>query len=487
MHVTRHLVILCVGIGMSLPTKGWSTEDIFNAGPLFDDFELTLSLGHRTEILGPLFDYEQKESQHQWAIPPLVSYTVDREIDYKEFDFLYPLVTYDRFGAEYRFQILQLFNFSGGQNVQEISRHRFTLFPIYFQQRSVDTNLNYTALMPFYGHLKNRFFRDEIFFVLWPGYVQSRKRDVVTDNYLYPIFHLRKGDALEGWQVWPLIGNEHKGVTTRTNGFGEVETIGGHDKFFALWPIFFNQRTGIGTESPQRRQALLPFYSVLRSPHRDSSTYIWPFFTYTDDREKKHREWDVPWPFIVVARGEGKTTTRFWPLFSRSHNETLESNFYLWPIYKYNRRHIAPSDRKRTRILFFLFSHNTEKNEETGQSLRRTDLWPLFTSRRDMDGNERLQILAVLEPFVPNNKSIERNYSPLWSLWRSERNARTGETSQSLLWNLYRHEAARETKKTSLLFGLYQYQSDPKGKRWRLFYIPFGKPGNSVNEQPKAK
>jgi len=485
MHVTRYLVIICLGLGVTLPISGRSTESLLNAGPLFDDFSLTLSLGHRTEILGPIFDFEQKESQRQWAVPPLFSYTLDREIDYEEFDFLYPLLTYDRFGAEYRFQVLQLFSFAGGQNVQEISRHRFTLFPIYFQRRSADTNLNYTALFPFYGHIKDRFFRDEVFFVLWPGYIQSRKRDVVTDNYLYPIFHLRHGDSLNGWQLWPLVGSEHKGVTTRTNGFGEVEIVGGHDKFFALWPIFFHQQTGIGTSLPQSRQALLPFYSLLRSPPRDSSTYLWPFFTYTDEREKKYREWGSPWPFIVVARGEGKTTTRFWPLFSQSHNKTLESNFYLWPIYKYNRWQIAPSDRERTRILFFLFSHNTETNAETGQFLRRTDCWPLFTARRDMDGNQRLQILALLEPFLPNNKSIERNYSPLWSLWRHEKNVKTGATSQSLLWNLYRREAAPETRKYSLLFGLYQYQSDPKGKCWRLFYVPVGRTRNSGSEQTK--
>jgi hypothetical protein len=70
---------------------------------------------------------------------------------------------------------------------------------------------------------------------------------------------------------------------------------------------------------------------------------------------------------------------------------------------------------------------------------------------------------------------VERSLSPLWSIWRAERNAKTGANSQSLLWNLYRRDATPETKKCSLLFGLFQYQSSPAGKRWRLFYIPMGK------------
>ncbi len=89
--------------------------------------------------------------------------------------------------------------------------------------------------------------------------------------------------------------------------------LGGMTAFFALWPLFFNDRSGIGTPNPEWQQTSIPAYSVLRSPQRDSTTILWPFFNYVDDREKKYREWDAPWPLIVFARGEGKTTTRIWP------------------------------------------------------------------------------------------------------------------------------------------------------------------------------
>src|SRR5258706_6567547 len=186
-------------------------------GPLYQDFHLTLAPGHRTEILGPVFYYEHKESARLWAVPPLFSYTLDDEVDFSEFDFVYPVLTYDRFGSEYRFQIFQLFSFAGGKTQSETNVSRFTLFPIYFQQRSAIPEKNYTAVIPFYGHLKNRLFRDEVSFVMMPIYVQSRKRDVVTDNYVYPFVHLRHGDGLEGWQFWPFVGHEHKVVTTETN------------------------------------------------------------------------------------------------------------------------------------------------------------------------------------------------------------------------------------------------------------------------------
>jgi hypothetical protein len=231
----------------------------------------------------------------------------------------------------------------------------------------------------------------------------------------------------------------------------------------------------LGTLNEEKFRAFLPFYSILRSPYRDSSTYLWPIgLTITDDRARKYREVGAPWPFIVFAHGEGKNTKRVWPFFSHSANPTLESSFIMWPVWKYNAIHAETLDRRRGRLMWFLFSNTVEEDKDTGDSRRRVDLWPLFTHRREMDGRKRLQVLAPLEPILPNINSIERVWSPLWSVWRSESNPNTETRSQSLLWNLYRRESAPESKKCSLLFGLFQYQSDAERSRVRLFYIPFG-------------
>jgi hypothetical protein len=119
--------------------------------------------------------------------------------------------------------------------------------------------------------------------------------------------------------------------------------------------------------------------------------------------------------------------------------------------------------------------------------MHRVDLWPIFTARRDLNGTSRLQVLSLLEPFLANNKSIERNYSPLWSLWRSEKNPQTGVASQSLLWNLYRHDTAGEVKKYSLFFGLFRYQSGIEGERWRVLYIPFGNKNKPARPEPAVR
>src|SRR5260221_9286451 len=172
--------------------------DFLSAGPAYHEFYLTLTPGQRTEAAGPLFYKERAETQRTWAVPPLVSYTTDEAAAMKEFDILYPLLTYDRYGDQYRWQLFQLCSLAGGPASTENARDRFTLFPLYFQQRSPDPTENYTAVFPLYGHLKHRLFRDDIYFILFPIFAESTKRGVVTDNYLFPSFHLRQGPGLTG-------------------------------------------------------------------------------------------------------------------------------------------------------------------------------------------------------------------------------------------------------------------------------------------------
>jgi hypothetical protein len=466
----RFFVIVLLGVLLAFSS---SAEAQVVAGPAYNEFRLTLDVGTRKEAVGPLFFEEEQEDTIQWAFPPLMSYTHDRVLPSTEFDILYPFLTYDLFGKEYRFQIFQVFNFAGGVANEETNKHRFSLFPFYLQQRSKDNSLDYVSILPFYGKLQNRFFRDRVFYVMMPLYVESWKRDIHTVNYVFPIFHLRDGDGLRGWQFWPLVGHEHKAPTVQTNMWEDEIPVPGHDRKFVLWPFFLNQRAGLGGTNEEHTQAFIPLYSFTRSPLRDATAV--PFilgWSSVHDRGKKYDEIGAPWPLVVFRKGESSRTRRIWPIYSRATNEFLESTWYLWPVYKYNRVHSDPLDRDRMRILLYLYSDTTERNTENNTARRRRELWPFYLYRQDWDGSSRLQVLAPLEPILPNNKSIERNYSPLWSIWRDEKNAKTGARSQSLLWNLYRRETKPDFSRTSAFFGLVQRAKTSDGSHWRWFYLP---------------
>lgn len=445
-------------------------------GPLAQEFRLTLESGRREEWLGPLYSSEESEngSRHWAVMPPMFVRESNPSVELERYDIVYPVLTYSRFGSEYRWQVLQLFAFSGGQTPgEEEAKRRFTLFPLFFYQRSTSqpTN-NYTALVPLYGTMRNHLFRDEVKFVLMPLYVQTTKGSMVTDNYLLPFFHRRHGGGFDGWQFWPVAGRETKAITYKTNNLDEAELVPGHHKTFYAWPIVHRHRSGIGSKNPETNTVVFPLFSHLRSPNRDQSQYLFPFFTYIDDREKRYREWGFPWPLVDFARGEGKTGNRVWPLYSRVHSASADSDFLLWPLYMHKGVHTEQYSRDRSRVLFFLWSDTHEKNLLAKTDRRRRDLWPLFTHKRDYNGNQRLQVLAPLEPFVPNIRGIERGWSPIWSLYRDEQHAREGRRSQSLFWNLWRRETGPEESRTSFLFGAVRTVKTAEGRRWGLFRRP---------------
>ena len=91
---------------------------------------------------------------------------------------------------------------------------RFTIYPLYFQQRSPDPDENYTALLPFYGHLQHRLFRDKIFF----GDVSDLQPDPQAGRghgqlSLSDSSMCGAATACGAGKFWPLVGNEHKDVT----------------------------------------------------------------------------------------------------------------------------------------------------------------------------------------------------------------------------------------------------------------------------------
>jgi hypothetical protein len=254
---------------------GQEFEDGPHFGLLYDRFSLTLREGTRSETLGPIIGWEEAGSGTLLSISPVFSLYRDSVVEQTEAELLYPLLAFDRFGSEYRFHLFQVIAFAGGESLQGDGKKRTTFFPLYFRQKANNPDDNYTAIVPFYGRLKNRLFRDRVFFVMLPLYLQTEKRGMVTDNYVFPFFHRRHGAGVTGWQFWPLIGKEHKEITTTTNHWGDQVVSGGYDKFSLLWPFYFNNTLGIGTTNVQKQFVLLPFYASLSFGIQSGLSGVW--------------------------------------------------------------------------------------------------------------------------------------------------------------------------------------------------------------------
>ncbi|MEC8929348.1 MAG: hypothetical protein VX705_09070 [Verrucomicrobiota bacterium] len=457
MQTTGLAVLLAVAAGCS-------SVDEADWGPVYAEFQMVSEPDTlRREVMGPLFGYEKGRDYTRWTLAPLLSFWRSVDGNSTEFDLLHPLLTYNRTGTESRTQLLQLLSLSGGRHQSGADEHRTTILPFYLARRSGDSERDYTAVFPFYGTIKNRLLRDEIRFRMFPLYARSKKRDITTWNYLYPFFHWRTGaNSLRGWQIWPLLGHE-----TREAGGKR----GGHRHFFFAWPFYHNRVDGIGTDNHRTHNALLPLYSISRSAKRNDTRVLWPFFNYSTDRENDYWEYSGPWPFIAYGQGPKKSVRRVWPFYGRSTTEEMDRQFYLWPLYQRRQLDTELLERDRKRFLNFLYSHTHELHKETGLIEDRADFWPIFTHQRDSDGRERLVLLSPIEPFLPGSVAARRIYSPLFAVWRSRSDARTGRTSKSFLWNLVRCETAPDSEKCSLLFGLFRYKKQREDKEWRLLWV----------------
>ena len=467
-----------IALGLGAP---WAQAEL-HWGPAWDDYRLTLRPGEATEAFGPLWGSERSDGSWLWRLSPFVSHIEDPAIQRSEYEVLYPIFSYGRFGGEYAARFLQFFEFTGSTTPDDEAKDRKTLFPFFYYQKSTNPTNGYCAVLPLYGHLRNRLFRDEVSFVLAPLWVSSKKRGVQTDNVLFPFFHSRHGAGVQGWQMWPLVGSESKEITYRLNNLEEREVVPGHERQFFLLPFFIHERTGIGTENAATSWYFFPAYLQTRSPEMDYTSVF--FFAHRTNRVEKFSEWSAPWPFIGWANGPGKTARRIWPLWGRASSPSLESDFLFWPLYTHRGLTGPTLRRDRTRMLYFAYSDQHLVNTANGDDYRRRDLWPLFTWRKELNGQSRLQVFAPVEPLLPTNQSIERLYAPIWSVYRAEADPKTGQASQSLLWNFWRRDVTPIRTRTSFLFGAVQTQKTASGRQWRFLWRSFNARSRSRIEPP---
>jgi hypothetical protein len=434
------------------PAAAPGADRPLNLWPVYQERVDPVDDAHVRSGLGPIVEAERDldEPVRGLAVRPLLYHLRDQtgDRDQTEVDVLYPVFTYRRTDRDWDFQLLLLLNGrSEGQSGER--ERRFDLFPIYFSGQREDGQ-TYRAVMPFGYRFFDRLGQDEIRFVLFPLYAEFVKGETTTTYTPWPLVSWVRGER-QGFRIVPF--------------YGRVRQPGVSDTRFVLWPFFLHQRAGLDTDNPEETLAILPLYVSQRSRQRDSTTVLWPFFTHTEDRERGYEQWDAPWPLVQIARGEAKEVTRVLPFFS-VEERVLRDEFLLrelrsrqlillFPLYIRTVDETASSRTVRDRVLWWLYS-DTRQHGADGEA-RRLDAWPFFRYERDREGRSYFQALALLEPLLPGNEWVERNYSPLWSLYTVRRSPE-GDEAHSFLWNLVRHEETASGRSIEVLGPLLRYR-----------------------------
>ncbi len=438
------------------------------------DYRSSPQVDYRSfHTLGPFVKYEKKAVETEFALRPLFYRAADQQ-GASLSEFLYPLASLKKAPDQTSFQLLKLIDFDFGTTEQG-SNNEFTAFPLVFYGQTEDHG-DYFAFFPFGGKILGRLWRDEIRFTLFPLYSQTRKGTTTTTNLLWPFLSRIQGEDETGMAFWPLFGHSRK--------------TGVYRKQFCLWPVFFRQDLNLDAETPTRLRAVFPFYISEESAEISSRTLLWPFFSHHVNHAKGYDEWNFPMPLLRVTRGEYSHGNRFLPLYADEYVGSNRKRWFLWPIYKIEETHTEILDRRRDRVLLFLYSDLEEKlKEDAAPYKKRVALWPLFSYQKVKDVSD-FHLLALMEPFFPENRALERNWSPLWRLYQHKWDD-SGNSVSTLLWNLYWKEVrgddlamevfplftySNETGKgsdLSFLKGLFRYRRAGSETRINLLYLPW--------------
>ena len=451
MRLIKTLLLISTLMSVLVVARPAPADTIFTLWPLID-YRSSDALDYSSfNLLGPLFSVDHKGPEREIALRPLFFSASTKDSDDGFREYLYPLAGSRRQDDQSSWQFIKLLSNQTGNETQDRPRE-FTLFPIIFSGETHDRG-SYFAIFPLGGTIYEKFKKDEIHFALFPLYGQTLRKGTRITNILWPIYAHIEGPEETGWKLWPLYGASQK--------------TGVYRKRYWLWPFFYRYDLALDTDNPTHKRGFFPFYVTEDSVKESKSSILWPFFNRTENYEKGYSELDAPWPLIRFAHGENHEVVRMLPLFADERIDVRRKRWFLWPLYKIEEIHSPLLDRRRDRVLFFLYSNLNERDVEQDKlRVHRTALWPLF-NYQTVKGVTTFSTLAILEPFFPENESIERNWAPLYRLY-IHKSDRQGNQATSFLWNLYWHES-RPGASAGELFPIFSWRQTPsEGYDWRI-------------------
>lgn len=392
--------------------------------------------------------------------------------------FLYPLFTWQKQSDFSSFSFFRLIDQRQRSAAGEPVVSGLDVWPFYFSRKTGDPTTSYHALFPVAGTIKHRFNRDELSWHAFPLHLHSKKAGREITTAPWPFLRFIDGAGHHGFEFWPLFG--HRG---REGDYA--------DQFY-LWPLIYKSAHDLSAPEPTVKFGVLPFYARHTAPGYISETYAWPFFGYTHRTlPYRYDEQRYLWPFLVQGHGDQRRVDRWAPLYTHSTLKGYDKTWLLWPLYRHAAWQDAGIAQEKNQFLYFLYWSQTQRsltNPGTAPA-HKTHLWPLFSVWDNGAGRLQVQVLSPLEVFFPTNEIVRQVYTPLFALYRYDRQGAAA-SRHSLLWNavtwrrtatgrefhlgpLFGMQTGPEQKRIAFGHGVIGWQRLPGQRHGRLFLFDF--------------
>ena len=508
----RARLVLCA----CLAAAGCSSVDSLNQFPLAEP-ETDRLPGSMTP-LGPLVDWQWKESTVQWGVRPLFSvrnyYNIplDRKAQFDVPFFappavlatlarripaetkpgegksglqvyvIYPIFRHESSEPQSRTMLLPLY-YNVRDTTEDGSRwHNWALFPLYFGGRS-DERGSYHAVVPLGGMFKNVFGRDKIRFVLFPIYSHVTTGERESYNVLWPFINYASGGGRDRWYVWPVIGR--------------MKRQNNPARWYFLWPFFwYTEKPGEG-ERDTRGSVLFPLWGWQKQGDVTTYNVVWPLYSHARNEKTGRSDTVAPWPILRIGNGEDYYRRQVWPFFGYLDDAHVHRHYVLWPFYQ---RELRETDRSRMSgrsfLIIYRSIHNTWEDASGGD---RSDyenlLWPIWYHKRDGLGNTYFKLFNLR--YTPDPQGWDRFITFIWRIFEHEKRVGAPDSvenpwrSTRALWSAFRYDRTGDasslrvfplfsSKRASgrftafeTLMGMFGFVDKPGKRTYKILFIPW--------------
>lgn len=376
-----------------------------------EDKDPPLPIATTIERAGPLFSKEldAEGSVRMRAFRPFFIEFLDPEKATRDAYFLYPLFRKHTSPKGVRWSLFNLIQ--KRDEIDDDRSKRFRIFPIFSSDYSEEEDGNKKSVFPVQGGLSHFLGKDSVSWFLFPFHLKSRKGDDTSYVFFWPFFQFQKGPQSGGRFFFPFCGHFWK--------------EGQYKKHYFLWPLCYNQSLRLHTEDPLYRHGILPFYTFEKSKKLESACFLWPFFGYTHKTEPYYHETRLLWPIFVQGRGEIKYVNRCAPFYTHSRFKDNEKWWYAWPCLRVKHWKEGGLNVSQSQILYFLMWSNKQRHPDSATPFlaHKTHIWPLVSMWDNGEGKKQFQIFSPFESLFPHNVIIRKLYTPLFALYRYEKQA----------------------------------------------------------------
>jgi len=513
----RQLRMRLVGLALCAAlAAGCSSVDSLNRSPLAE--AETDRLPGSITILGPLVDWQWKESTVQWGVRPLFSVRnyYDVPLDRKaQFDVpffappavlatlarripprskpgegktglqvyvIYPIFRHESSEPMSRTMLLPLYYNVRNTAADGDHWHHWAFFPLYFGGVT-DNHGPYHAVIPVGGVFKNLFGRDKIRFVLFPLYSHVTTGERESYNFLWPFVNVASGGGRDRWYVWPLVGR--------------MKRQDNPPRWYFLWPFFWYTEKPEKGERDTKGTALFPLWGWRKQGNVTTHNVAWPLYSRAVNKKTGRSDIVAPWPILRIGDGDDYTRRQVWPLFGTLDDGHVHRHYVLWPFYQ---RELRETDRSRMSGHCFLILYRSIHNSWEGSGgAQRSDaeniLWPLYYYKRDGLNNTYFKMFNLR--YTPDPQGWDRFITFIWRVFEHESRVIPPDSPENpwrstrALWSAFRYDrnddgnslrvfplfsSKRANGKFTAfdtLMGLFGFVDKPGKRTYKILFVPW--------------